>query len=175
MNKSVEQIQALQQKTGATFEQADRALTRAKGNRDQALYYIYRDQARKKDTSREGSGLWDRIIGVFLYTVRIDNGEKVYLNIPVWIVYILLLINALASASLYRYNGLITIFWGFLVIYLCVLLSRSSIHIVPPLHREQKLETVETEEWPAEEAYAQYAEDPVETDEKGENSIVIEE
>lgn len=173
MNKSYEKIQALQQKTGATFEQADRALARARGNEDQAAYDLLRRIARKKKGDRVGPDIWDRIAGIFLYALRIDREEKIYVNIPVWVIYILLLVFAIAAGGRYS-NGTGSFIFGTVVIYLCIVLSRCRVHLVPPSHREVKLEAVDTGGLPAEEALARYAEDPVAESGDGEHTIVIE-
>lgn len=173
MNKSYEKIQALQQKTGATFEQADRALARAKGNEDQAAYDLLRRMARKKKGNRGGPDVWDRIAGMFLYELRIDRDEKIYINVPVWVVYILLLVSAIASSG-YCSNGTEAFIFGTVAIYLCIVLFRCRVHLVPPSHKEEKLETVVAGGLADEDALVRYAEDPVIESGEGEHTIVIE-
>lgn len=173
MKKSYEAIKTLQQRTGATFEQADRALVRAKGDPDQAAYELLRKIARKGNTEERGPEIRSRLAGLFTYTLRVERDDRVFVCIPMWVVYILIAVLLLVTNGLY-YRDQAPIILGSITLYLCLLLSRCSLHIVPPRRREDKLETMETGELPVEELLARYAEDPVSEGKDGRHTIVVE-
>jgi hypothetical protein len=168
MKKSYESIEALRQKTGVTFEQADRALAKARGDADLAAYYLMRSKA-KAGEGGTGADIWDRIAGIFLYTLRVERRDRVFLHIPVWIVYLLLIIT-----NIFTYRGYTIVMLGFLTVYVCALLSRASVHIEPPLRCESRLTAVETGVLPPEEAMARYPEEPVSESADGEHTVVVE-
>ena len=115
--KSYESIEALRQNR-RYVRQADRALAKARGDADLAAYYLMRSKA-KAGEGGTGADIWDRIAGIFLYTLRVERRDRVFLHIPVWIVYLLLIIT-----NIFTYRGYTIVMLGFLTVYVCASFPR---------------------------------------------------
>ena len=164
MKYGYEKILRVQRTCGVSFEEADKALKRAKGNEEQARLYALRSK-KKKD------GVFIRatmsLMNLITYRIKIKRNGKIYLDLALGIV---LLIYFLLFS--FFYNG--NIFFVTAVILLIIVLSGSSMHIQPRQQKDESVELINTNPMDEDTVLETYSEEEVNEEEDGLHTIEIE-
>lgn len=83
---TIEKVKYIIDKTDTSYEEAEKSLKRNKGDKEKAIRWI-ESQRRTIFTKTKNA-----IIGLFFYKFVIKRREKMYINIPLWLLAIMSLI-----------------------------------------------------------------------------------
>lgn len=127
-------IQKVMEATNASFEDADRAVRKSKGDFDGAVYFVKQRQS-KGAKDKTFASVIDNIIGIFKYKLVVKRDDKIYVSVSTGIVAIILLIYVF-FASMYRASV------GFLFAFLIgiCMYAKTEILLVPPVEETKPIE-----------------------------------
>ncbi len=164
MNYGYEKILRVQKACGVSFEEADKALKRTKGNEEQARLYALRNK-KKKDGAIVRTTM--SLMNLINYRVKVVRNKKVYIDLALGIVlliYFLLL--------LFFYDG--NIFFVTVVVFLIIVLSGSSLHLQPKQNKDEAVELIRTSPMDEDTVLEAYSDEEVTEDKDGLHTIEIE-
>ena len=171
MKYGYEKVLEVQRRCGVSFEEADKALKAEKGDLDRACVYAIRKKKPEK-ANRLLSGELGSLKNFITYRVKISKKGETKFDISMGIVLFI-------SLMLFIFSWGVDEFGILGVLYFCIfaitVFAGYSLEFVPAAKKqEQRLQKVAHEEKTEEEVYAQNAEQEVEPEDNGFNSIEIE-
>lgn len=97
---TVDKVKYVMDKTGASYEEAERALQRNKGDREKASRWI--DSKRRTVFAVAGRAF----VGLFFYKFIIKKRDRTFVNVPLWLVAIvtIILMIGMSNTSYYYFE-----------------------------------------------------------------------
>lgn len=168
MEYGYQKVLEVQRRCGVSFEAADKALKAEKGDVDKASAFAMRKK-KTNEVLNKNIGSFKNFIS---YRVIIRKNEEIKFDISMGIV---LLISLLISIFSFEIDGFTVLFIAYLVIFAITIFSGYSLEFVPGKKKEEpKIVKLAQEEKTEEEVYEENAEQEVELEDNGYNSIEIE-
>jgi hypothetical protein len=161
MNYGYQDIKRVMAEASVSFEVADKALKKTHGNIDQAVIIALR---KKKGGSRALESAVDAFVRLFYYRLRVEKGDKKFIDVALWIVAAVFVIGAMFS---YYVIGPICA-----VAAIIILLSGSKLTLEPRLKKETEAEVVTVEPMKEDEVLQNYPDEEV-AEKDGYNSIEV--
>ncbi len=162
MNYGYQDIKRVMAEASVSFEDADKALKKTHGNIDQAVIIALR---KKKDSSsRALEGAVDAFVRLFYYRLRIEKGDRKFIDVALWIVAVILVVGTMFS------NYVIGPICA--VAAIIILLSGSKLTLEPRLQKETKTDVLVIEPMKEDEVLQNYPDEEV-AEEDGYNSIEV--
>ncbi len=90
---TIENVTYIMNKTDSSYEDAEKALKKHKGNKDKAIRWI--DSQRRTFYAKARKAF----IGLFFYKFIIKKRDKTYINIPLWLLFIVFLITLIGMSN----------------------------------------------------------------------------
>lgn len=163
MKYGYQDIKRVMAEASVSFEDADKALKNVRGNVDEAVITALR----KKKGSDGILERWvEAFARLFFYRVRVEKGDKKFLDIALWIVVTIIIIGAIISSA---YD---VVFLICLVPIIIILFSGSKLTLEPRRQKETKTELIDVEPMKEDEVLENYPDEEV-TEEDGYNSIEV--
>lgn len=163
MKYGYQDIKRVMAEASVSFEDADKALKKVRGNVDEAVIIALR---KKKDGGSILERSIDAFVRLFYYRLRIEKGDKKFIDIALWIVAVIFIIGA---AIPYSNN---VIFFISSVAVIIILFSGSKLTLEPRRQKETKTELIDVEPMKEDEVLENYPEEEV-AEEDGYNSIEV--
>lgn len=161
MNYGYQDIKRVMAEASVSFEDADKALKKTHGNIDQAVIIALR---KKKGGSHALEGAVDAFVRLFYYRLRIEKGDKKFIDVALWIVAVILVVGTMFS------NYVIGPICA--VAAIIILLSGSKLTLEPRLQKETKTDVLVIEPMQEDEVLQNYPDEEV-AEEDGYNSIEV--
>lgn len=163
MDYGYQDIKRVMAEASVSFEDADKALKKARGKVDEAVIIALR----KKKSNGGVLERWiDAFARLFFYRIRAEKGNKKYIDVPLWVVAAILLIGAMIS------HGEVVLFLVLLVPFIIILFSGCKLTIEPRRKKETKTELIDVEPMEEDEVLENYPDEEV-AEEDGYNSIEV--
>ena len=163
MNYGYQDIKRVMAEASVSFEDADKALKKTHGNIDQAVIIALR---KKKGGSRALENVIDAFVRLFYYRLRVEKGEKKFIDVALWIVVVIFVIGTMFSYSYYVISSICA------VAAIIILLSGSRLTLEPRPKKETETEFVAVEPMKEDEVLQNYPDEEV-AEEDGYNSIEV--
>lgn len=163
MSYGYQDIKHVMQKASVSFEDADKALKKVHGKIDEAVIIALR---KKKRSGGIVERAVDAFVRLFYYRLRVEKGEKIFIDMALWIFVIIFVIGTIFS---YSYNVISSIC---AVAFIIILLSGSKLTFEPRKHKETQTGLVDVTPLEDDEVLKDYPDEEV-TEQDGYNSIEV--
>lgn len=163
MNYGYEDIKRVMTEASVSFEDADKALKKVHGNGDQAVIMALR---KKKGRGSVLESAIDAFVRLFFYRLRVEKGNKTFIDVALWIVVVVLTVGTFFQYSNYIISAICT------VVFIIILFSGSRLTLEPKRQKETKTELVDVKPMEGDEVLQNYPDEDV-TEEDGYNSIEV--
>ncbi len=163
MNYGYQDIKHVMAEASVSFEDSDKALKKVRGNVNEAVIIALR---KKKGRGGVLERAVDAFVRLFYYRLRIEKGDKKFLDVALWIVAAVFVIGAIISYSYYVISPICA------VAAIIILFSGSKLTLEPRRQKEKKTELVDVAPMEEDEVLQNYPDEEV-TEEDGYNSIEV--
>jgi redox-sensitive bicupin YhaK (pirin superfamily) len=163
MNYGYQDIRRVMAEASVSFEDADKALKKVHGNINEAVMIALR---KKKGRSGVLEHAVDAVVRLFYYRLRVEKGDKTFLDVALWIVAAVFLVGIMISYSHYMISSIGT------VAVIIVLLSGSKLTLEPKRQKEAETALVDAAPMEEDEVLQNYPDEEV-AEEDGYNSIEV--
>jgi len=162
MNYGYQEIQRVMKEARVSFEEADRALKKSRGNIGEAVILALRKKNGQDGLFERGI---DAFVRLFRYRVRIEKDGRKYFDLALWIIGVVMFMAEIALS----YGKTFTIY---AVIALIILFSGSKLTLEPRAARDAEPELVEAEPMQEDEVLQNYPDEEV-SEQEGYNSVEV--
>ena len=163
MNYGYQDIKRVMAEASVSFEDADKALKKVHGNVNEAVIIALR---KKKGRGGILERVVDAFVRLFYYRLRVEKGDKKFIDIALWIVAAIIVVGAMGSYSHYVISSICA------VAALIILFSGSKLTLEPGRQKETEAELVDVEPMEEDEVLQNYPDEEV-AEEDGYNSIEV--
>lgn len=163
MSYGYQDIKHVMQKASVSFEDADKALKKVHGKIDEAIIIALRKKKRNGGIVERAV---DAFVRLFYYRLRVEKGEKKFIDMALWIVVIIFIIGIISP---YSYNVISSIC---AVAFIVILFSGSKLTFEPRKQKEIETELVDVTPMEEDKVLQDYPDEEV-TEEDGYNSIEV--
>ena len=152
MNYGYQDIKRVMAEASVNFEDADKALKKTHGNIDQAAIIALR---KKKGGGRALESALDAFVRLFYYRLRIEKGDRKFIDVALWIVVVIFVSGTMFSYSYYVISSICA------VAVIIILLSGSKLTLEPRPKKETETEVVAVEPMKEDEVLQNYPDEEV--------------
>ncbi len=165
MNYGYQDIKRVMAEASVSFEEADKALKKTHGNIDQAVIVALR---KKKCRRCALEGAAETFVRLFYYRLRVEKGDKKYIDVSLWIAVIIFVLGTMFS---YSYHVIASVC---AVAAIIILLSGSKLTLEPRPKKETEAEAeaIAVEPMKEDEVLQNYPDEEV-AEKDGYNSIEV--
>jgi hypothetical protein len=163
MNYGYQDIKRVMAEASVSFQDADKALKKVRGNIDEAVIIALR---KKKGRGGILEGAIDAFVRLFYYRLRVEKGDRKFIDVALWIVVVIFVIGTMFSYSYYVISSICA------VAVIIILLSGSKLTLEPRPQKETEAEVMEVEPMKEDEVLQNYPDEEV-AEEDGYNSIEV--
>ncbi len=163
MNYGYQDIKRVMAEASVSFEEADKALKKARGNTSEAVIIALR---KKKGGGDALERAVDAFVMLFFYRLRIEKGDKKFFDIALWIVVAICIVGTMLSYSFHVVSSILA------VAFIIILLSGSKLTLEPKRQKETETELVDIKPMEEDEVLRNYPDEEI-TEKDGYNSIEV--
>ena len=163
MDYGYQDIKRVMAEASVSFEDADKALKKVRGNIDEAIIIALR---KKKGRGGILEGGIDAFVRLFYYRLRVEKGDKKFLDVALWVVVAVFIIGTMISYSYYVISSICA------VAVMIILFSGSKLTLEPKRQKETETELVDVAPMEEDEVLQNYPDEEV-AEEDGYNSIEV--
>lgn len=163
MNYGYQDIKHVMTKASVGFEEADKALKKARGNTNEAVIIALR---KKKGSGDALECAVNAFVRLFFYRLRIEKGDKKFLDIALWIVVAISIVGTMLSYAFHVISSI------YAVAFIIILFSGSKLTLETKRQKETETELVDIKPMEEDEVLQNYPDEEV-ADKDGYNSIEV--
>ncbi len=163
MNYGYQDIKRVMAEASVGFEEADKALKKARGNTGEAVIIVLR---KKKGGGGALECAVDAFVRLFFYRLSIEKGDKKFIDVALWIVAAISIVGAMLSYSFHVVSSILA------VAFIIILLSGSKLTLEPKRQKETETELVDMKPMEEDEVLQHYPDEEV-AEKDGYNSIEV--
>ena len=163
MNDGYQDIKRVMSEASVSFEEADKALKKARGKVNEAVIIALRKKKRKGGVLERAV---DAFVRLFYYRLRVEKGDKKFFDVALWIVALIAVAGTMISYSHYVISSI-----GAAAV-IVILLSGSKLTFEPRQKKEAEAELVDAVPMEEDEVLENYPDEEV-AEEDGYNSIEV--
>jgi len=163
MSYGYQDIKRVMAEASVSFEDADKALKKVRGNINEAVIIALR---KKKGSYGIIESAVDAFVRLFYYRLRVEKGDKKFIDMALWVVVIIFIIGTMISYSYHVISSICA------VAVIIILFSGSKLTLEPRRQREPEAELVDVEPMEEDEVLQNFPDEEV-AEEDGYNSIEV--